>query len=89
MGKKRIRKTVTSKSERRSIVNGVKEVRQARTELEKVNNKIKAWQKGQNPWITVPGVASNMRFIKVRANTVWGDPKRRASFGIYGAKEDV
>lgn len=89
MGKKRTRKTVVSKGERRSIANGVKEARQGRSEVEKALNKLNAWKKGQNPWITVPGTQSNMRFVKVRANTLWGDPKRRNSFGIYGAKEDV
>lgn len=89
MGKKRTRSATTSKGERRSVVNGVKEVRQGRSEVEKALNKQAAWLKGKNPWITVPGTASNMRFVKVRANTLWGDPKRRSSHGIYGAKEDV
>lgn len=89
MGKKRIRKTTSSKGERRSIVNGVKEVRQSRSELEKGNNKLRAWLEGRNPWITVPGPQSNKRFVKVRANSLWGDPRRRSSYGIFGAKEDV
>jgi hypothetical protein len=83
MGKKRTRKTVVSKGQRRNIVAGVKEVRQERSEGEKAYNKLKAWRKGQNPWITVPGTQTNKRFIKVRANAVYGDPKR-ASYGIYG-----
>jgi hypothetical protein len=82
MGKKRTRKTVVSKGQRRNIVAGVKEVRQERSEGEKAYNKLKAWRKGQNPWITVPGTQTNKRFIKVRANAVYGDPKR-ASYGIY------
>jgi hypothetical protein len=82
MGKKRTRKTVTSKGQRRSIVAGVKEVRQEKSEGEKAYNKLKSWRKGQNPWITVAGPQTNKRFIKVRANTVYGDPKR-ASYGIY------
>jgi len=82
MGKKRTRTKVVSKGQRRSIVAGVKEVRQARSEGEKAYNKLKAWKKGQNPWITVAGPSSDKRFIKVRANTVYGDPKR-ASYGIY------
>ena len=36
MGKKRTRKTVTSKGQRRNIVDGVKEVRAARSESEKI-----------------------------------------------------
>lgn len=82
MGKKRIRKSQTSKGQRRSIVAGVKEVRRERSEFEKSENKLKAWKKGQNPWITVPGQASNMRFVRVRANTLWGDPKK-ISYSIF------
>lgn len=83
MGKKRIRKTVTSKGLRRSIVAGVKEARADRSPIDKALNKLAAWRKGLNPWITVPGVESNKRFIKVRANSLYGDPKK-ASYSIYG-----
>lgn len=83
MGKKRIRKTVTSKGQRRSIVAGVKEARAARSPFDKALNKIAAWKKGLNPWITVPGTQTNMRYVKVRANAVYGDPKK-ASYSIYG-----
>lgn len=82
MGKKRIRKTVTSKGQRRSIVAGVKEARRDKSEVEKALNKLEAWRKGQNPWITVPGTASNMRFVRVRANSLWGDPKKIAQ-GLF------
>lgn len=83
MGKKRTRSSVTSKGERRNIVAGVAQVRRDRSEVEKALNKLTAWRKGLNPWITVPGPSSNMRFIRRRANDLWGDPKR-ASYGIYG-----
>ena len=69
MGKKKIRKTVVSKGDRRSIVAGVKEVRQGRSEGEKAYNKLKAWKKGQNPWITVAGPSSDKRFIKAVSYT--------------------
>ena len=82
MGKKKIRKTVVSKGHRRSIVAGVKEVRHGRSEGEKAYNKLKAWKRGQNPWITIAGPSSDKSFIRVRANTVYGDPKR-VSYGIY------
>jgi hypothetical protein len=84
MGKKRIRKTVTSKGQRRSIVAGVKEVRRDRSPIEKALNKLEAWKKGQNPWITIPGPSSNMQFIRKRANDVWGDPRHVAN--IYRGK---
>lgn len=84
MGKRKsIRASMTSKGERRNIVAGVKEVRRDRSELWKAMNKIRAWKEGRNPWITVPGPSSKERFVRVRANELWGDP-RRASYGIYG-----
>ena len=82
MGKKKIRKTVVSKGARRSIVAGVKEVSRGRSAGEKAYNKLKAWKRGQNPWITIAGPSSDKSFIRVRANTVYGDPKR-VSYGIY------
>jgi hypothetical protein len=85
MGKKRTRTSTTSKGERRSVVAGVKEVRQARTVLDKMKNKVDAWKKGQNPWITVPGTGPTQLFKRVRANTEWGDPKKLGS--IFGREE--
>ena len=84
MGKKKIRKTQVSKGQRRSIVAGVKEVRAEKTPLEKTMNKIKAWKKGQNPWVTVSGPSTDKLFIKKRANEVWGDPRHVAN--IYRGK---
>lgn len=82
MGKKRIRKTVTSKGQRRSIVAGVKEARAAKSEFDKALDKLAAWRKGQNPWVTVAGTQSNKRFVRVRSNTLWGDPKKVAQ-GLF------
>lgn len=82
MGKKVKRKTYVSKGERNSVARStVNLVRHGRTELEKANNKLQAWRAGKNPWITIPGPASNMRFIRVRANNYWGDPRR--TYNIY------
>jgi hypothetical protein len=88
MGKKRTRKTVTSKGQRRNVVAGVKEVRQSVTEFDKALNKLEAWRKGKNPWITVPGPSSNKPFVKVRANSVYGDYKRAAA-NLFGGKSDA
>lgn len=79
MGKRKsIRSSVTSKGERRSIVAGVKEVRRSKTPLQRAFDKLKAWKKGKNPWISVDTMAtgSNKRFTKVKANILWGDPKK-------------
>jgi hypothetical protein len=84
MGKKRSRTKYTSKGERHSIGRwAVNAVRREKSEAEKAINKLDAWRKGKNPWITVPGPSSNMRFIKVRANSLYGNPKN-ASANIYG-----
>lgn len=79
MGKKKTRSTTVSKGERRSVVAGVKEVRRDKSPVEKALHKIEAWRAGKNPWITVPGVQSNMRFVRVRANALYGDPKFAAA----------
>lgn len=86
MGKKRTRSTTVSKGERRNIVAGVKEARRSRPEAEKALNKIEAWRAGKNPWITVPGPSSNMRFVRVKANNLYGDP-RYAMANIYGNRK--
>lgn len=80
MGKKRSRKTYTSKGTGSNVSSAtLKLVRRERSPFESALNKINAWRAGKNPWITVPGTQSNMRFIKVRANAVYGDPKFAAA----------
>lgn len=80
MGKKKIRKAYTSKGQHTSVARStVKLVSQGRSELEKALNKIAAWRTGKNPWVTVPGPGTNTRFVRVRANKEWGDPKRLSS----------
>lgn len=89
MGKKRTRSAVVSKGERRSVVAGVRDVRRSRTELEKSLNKLAAWRAGKNPWITIPGPQSNMRMVRVKANSVWGDPKKTGLMpNIYRGKSE-
>lgn len=89
MGKKVKRKTYVSKGERNSVARStVKAVRQGQSEIEKALNKLSAWRAGKNPWITVPGPSSNMRFIRVRANSVYGDP-RFATANIFGKRDEA
>lgn len=43
-------------------------------------NKINAYWAGKNPWITMENPnkeQTNKRFIRVKANTLWGTPKER------------
>jgi hypothetical protein len=88
MGKKKTRSSKTSKGERRSVVAGVKEVRRGRSAFEKAMNKLIAWKKGQNPWITIADTDGKNQFIKVRVNNVYGDPKKRGP-NLFGGKADV
>ena len=75
----KVKKSYTSKGERRSIARGVcKAVKRDRTVIDYWMIKQRAWLKGQNPWIVVPnGNTSDTRarFVRVRAETEWGDPK--------------
>jgi len=88
MGKKKTRSSMTSKGQRRNIVAGVKEVRQARNAFVRLDNVASAWRKGKNPWVTVAGPSSDKRFVRVRANDVWGNPKTNTSYGIFRSKGD-
>ncbi len=86
MGKKRTRSTTVSKGERNPIARSTtKLVKRERPELEKGLLKLAAWKAGKNPWITVPGPSKNMAFVRVRENTIWGDPRHRAN--IYRGKD--
>ena len=90
MGKKRCRPTYSSKGERRNVSKStVRLAREGRSAAEKELAKLKAWKKGQNPWITFydPKRPSNIRWYRVRANECWGNPKNTSS-GIYSKKEE-
>lgn len=86
MGKKVKRKTYVSKGERRSVVAGVSEVRRETSPIIKALNKLEAWRAGKNPWITVPGPSKKEAFVRVRANSLYGDP-RYAMANIFGNKK--
>ena len=90
MGKKRTRSSATSKGERRNAVNGIKEVKQQLPMIDKYLHKVDAWRAGKNPWITIENKKgdTNKPFIRVSANSLWGDPKKINNFGIYGAPKD-
>lgn len=74
-GKKSNGKNYASKEERNSVSRPlVKAVRSDRAPFEVMLNKLSAWKKGQNPWITVTNpnsLETNRRFIKVRARQEW------------------
>lgn len=89
MGKKVKRKTYTSKGERKNVsASTLKSVSRSVSEVDKALNKIAAWRAGKNPWITVAGTQSNQRRVRVRANSVYGNPKT-ATANIFGGKSDA
>ncbi len=84
MGKKRTRTASTSKGERRSVSKStVQMVRRNRSVAEKLLDKTNAWLDGKNPWITVPGVSSDRLHVRVRANTLYGDPRYTRNANIF------
>lgn len=91
MGKKRTRKSYTSRGIHSNVSNSTLAlVRKGVSELDKAMNKMKAWRAGKNPWITVENKdrKSNRPFYKVRANELYGNPKTSTSYGIYRGKEE-
>lgn len=76
MGKVRTRTKKTSKGERNSISRSiVRAVRDDRTALDKIHNKLMAWKAGKKGWVTIanPNPAETDKpFIKVSFNTYFG-----------------
>ena len=71
MGKKKSRASQTSKGERRNVVAGLSD---DRTELQKVNDKMKAHLKGKNVMLTIENPIkseTNKPFIRVPAKQEW------------------
>jgi len=73
------RKKYTSKGIHSTVSRGIcQSIRADRTYLQKLENISIAWKQLKNPWITIPNPdksATNRRFIKVKTNTYWGNPK--------------
>jgi len=81
MGKKSSGNTYQSKGERpnvkRNILNAV---RRDVTPSQKAEYIMDAYLKGRNPWLTVPNSntnETNKRFIRVKSEDLWGNPKHR------------
>jgi hypothetical protein len=90
MGKKRIRKTKTSKGTHSNVATStLRLVAAAVDPFEKALNKIRAWRAGKNPWVTIknPDGSTNRPFIKVKANSLYGNPKFATS-GLFKGKDE-
>jgi hypothetical protein len=69
------RKKTTSKGSMNSVAVKTSDTR---TYIDDINNKLVAWKKMQNPWLTIENPnpkETNKRFIKVQANQYWGNPR--------------
>lgn len=66
----------------------LKRLKTKKTYSEILMNKIEAWRLMKNPWITIPNPsgATNKKFIKVKANDIWGDPRKPKY--MIGFRED-
>jgi len=77
----------TSKGEREADRSLSKAIKRDRSAIEKWKILQKAWLKGKNPWIVVPNentADTKARFVRVRADTEWGDPRKGFMFGGAG-----
>lgn len=81
MAKKSSGKTYVSKGIHSNVKSStLSAIRKDRYEAENHINVQKAWLKGQNPWVTIPNPnkeQTNKKFIRVKANELWGHPKER------------
>jgi hypothetical protein len=79
MAKKTSRKKYTSKGIHSNVKSStIRLLRADRDPLVKLENISRAWKKLMNPWITIENPdksATNRRFIRVRTNDYWGNPK--------------
>jgi hypothetical protein len=85
MGKKRTRTKYTSKGERPIVSKStLKAASRDVPAVDRALHKIDAWKKGKNPWITIPNPSGSKKeaFIRVKANSLYGDP-RFVSVNIY------
>lgn len=74
-----------SKGERENVSSDLtKAVKRERTAVDYWTIKQKAWLAGKNPWIRVPNgntTDTRARYVRVRAETEWGDPRKGFMFG--------
>lgn len=89
MGKKRKRTKKISKGIHSAISKSiVQAVRKDVTNIDKAQNKLDAWKAGKNPWVTVENIGgpADRLFRRVRANSLWGNPKN-LTYNIYLTKK--
>jgi hypothetical protein len=91
MAKKASGKTYVSKGIHSNVKGStLAGMRRDRDSSDKVINIQRAWLANKNPWVTIENPnkeQTNRRFIRVRANELWGNPKEREKkmFVMQGA----
>lgn len=81
-----------SQSERPNVKRNIlKAVRRSLSSSEKMANVMDAYLKGKNPWLTVPNTntnETNKKFLRIKAEDLWGSPKNRDYRMSAGASND-
>ena len=84
MGRKKSRKSRTSKKSMNSISKNIKKMMRADKKADiaqKMLNKLDAWKKGKNVIVHEEGKTTRESIIRKDARDVWGDPNRKFSIG--------
>jgi len=80
-----------SNGERPNVKRSItKSVRGDRTRLDRLPDIMKAWQSLKNPWVTITNpntAATNKKFIRIRANDLYGDPKASYRMSLAGGEK--
>lgn len=88
MAKKGGKPSYTSKGQRPSVKPSLANA--TRADLPKVDaalNIIKAYNEGRNPWVTIDNPNTKetaKRKIRIKANSLWGQPKDRKPYCVPG-----
>lgn len=67
----------------------LKDMKRNTPDIDKMRNKVYAYWAGKNPWITIENPnkeETNKRFIKVKADELWGSPKKRLEHSYMQTK---
>lgn len=80
MAKKKSRPSAVSKGERSNVNKKLlNAVRNETTTLQRTINQSNSWLRGKNVVLTIPNPndkETNKKFIRVKANDIWGTPKK-------------
>ena len=84
MGRKKSRKSRTSKKSMNSVSKNIKRMMRADTKADNMRtmlNKLDAWRKGKNVIVHEEGKTTRESVIRKDARDVWGNPNKKFSIG--------